>query len=115
MNWLKEPYLAVSGTATGTTDWADSGSSKVVPVSARECEVLVACATAGASTGSTYIDGRAGGAIVRLWQLLTGAEENDGSCCRGRVPVVQGRFDYRFVFGGGVTGVTHAVYILGYE
>lgn len=114
ITFLSSPVDLVSTAPSGSTQFADTGSSKYIPSSARYAYIQVSIEDTTLASGQSTIDGRGNGVTTQLLSLYEpGAAHVGQTCSNAFMPVNGGRFDWRVTTpGGGASRVR--ITLLGY-
>ena len=101
---------------SAVTDWADSGSGKYIPSSAKEAIIMAWVEDTNGGTGRTLLQARGGGIernIASLFESVDTADSAGGGYIF--IPLSEGSFDWRLsTLASGASGANVRIELIGY-
>lgn len=101
---------------SASTSWADSGSAKYIPSTAKRAICMAAVEDTTSGVGQTLMEASGGGVVRPIAWIYEFNAGDVMSSASGdvHIPLSGGRFDWRVTLAGGASGANVRIYLLGY-
>lgn len=113
--YFDEEVELKAASISSNLDWTNSTSDKHLPESATEAILWCGIRDTTQGVGTSKMEARADNKIVTIGEIYEpGSGDAMTTLSQVRVPVDQGRFDYRVTLAGGATALYYIIRLVGY-